>query len=200
MYLLFIACSDYNFIPEADAPEPVGDVDAPSDDWTDTGFDDPTPDTDPDCAQFPQDWTWQASDTIWDEADPTDADGLPFWEPQYADSFTSIALPDAHQVPAGADRAYRSTFTLDAVPVAVEVDLQSDDGVWLWVNGALIGHWGGDFQEEGCVNDQANCLEFVVIEPVDITEWLSEGDNLVAARVSNAVEGSWFDLVPACID
>ena len=185
MLLFFVACSEYGFHPSTDVPEPVG-----SDPWVDTGaYDEPEPEPEPEatCELFPVDWAWEGSELLWslDEVGGT---------------YTGIELPDAHQVPAGADRAYRSTFSLEEVPPFVEVDLQSDDGIWLWVNGVEVGHWGGDFQQEGCVNDQANCLEYVVIEPVDITPHLVEGDNLVEARVSNAIEGSWFDLVPACVD
>lgn len=195
MALIFLACTDYGLVPEADAPEPLAE-----DPWVDTGsYEDPEIE-DPDCSLFPTTWAWDASDMIWQTDDPEDDSGLPFWEPQFDGTFTAITVPDAHQVPAGADRAYRTTFELDVVPPRVEVDVQSDDGLWLWVNGAEIGHWGGDWQEEGCVNDEANCLEFVEIDPVDITQWLVEGDNLVAARVSNAIEGSWFDLIPACTD
>jgi len=185
MLLLLTACSEYGFHPSSDVPEPVG-----SDPWVDTGdFDepDPEPEVEADCSGFPTDWAWEGSELLWTMSEP----GV---------DWSGLTLPDAHQVPAGADRAYRASFTLDELPPYVEVDLQSDDGVWLWVNGVEVGHWGGDFQQEGCVNDQANCLEFVVIDPVVITDFLVEGDNLVEARVSNAIEGSWFDLHPACLD
>lgn len=78
------------------------------------------------------------------------------------------------------------------------MDLQSDDGLWLWVNGVAVGHWGGAWQEEGCVNDEARCSVTNTVAPVEVTDLLVAGDNLVAARVSNAVDASYFQLHARC--
>lgn len=186
--LLSLACSEYGFVPDPTAVTPLDD----------TGYE-PEPFQGADCSAFDADWTWTASDAIWGPEDPADDDGVAFYEPDYSGSFASLTLPDAHQVPAGADRAYRTVVPLEDVPQLL-VDIQSDDGLWLWVNGVEVGHWGGDWQAEGCVNDEANCLEYVTVDPIDITDFVAPGDNLIAARVSNAIEGSWFDLVPECVD
>ena len=109
----------------------------------------------------------------------------------------SVTLPHT-DIPVGADRAYRAWFDLTAVPLSMYLNIQSDDGLWLYVNGQPVGHWGGDWQQEGCVNEHANCLETTSIEPVDITPWLVPGSNLLAARVSNPVENAYFEISPEC--
>ncbi|MCP4810757.1 MAG: hypothetical protein GY913_11070 [Proteobacteria bacterium] len=187
--LLTLACSEYGFVPDQDVLTPGEDAGFEPDPYEPTAG----------CETFDSGWTWAASDALWESDDPADADGVAFYDVDYADALGSISLPDAHQVPPGADRAYRAVVPIEAVP-GVLVDIQSDDGLWLWVNGEEVGHWGGDWQTEGCVNDEANCLEYVTVDPIDITPYLVDGDNIIAARVSNAIEGSWFDLVPTCVD
>ena len=86
----------------------------------------------------------------------------------------------------------------EQVPAGLSLDLQSDDGLWVYVNGTEIGHWGGSWQAEGCVNDNAWCGVTTQVDPVDITPWLNAGENLVAARVSNAIDGAWFELTVIC--
>ena len=63
-----------------------------------------------------------------------------------------------------------------------------------------MGQWGGAWQMEGCVNEHANCLITTPVDPVDVTALLVEGPNLLAARVSNPVLNSYFDVLPICVD
>ena len=70
----------------------------------------------------------------------------------------------------------------------------------LHVNGVEVGQWGGGWQEEGCVNDDANCEESITIDPIDISDLLVEGSNVVAARVTNAIDNTYFDVYTECVD
>lgn len=203
-------CTEYGLeksVGDADAPgEDTGDppaVDTATDDppGEDTGSGEATVDPVP-CEQLELDAVeWWGSQPFGEAADPTDGSGAPWYTPGFdRTGWSTVALPDSGHTPAGQDRAYRGSFTLAAVPDAVFIDVQSDDGLWLYVNGAAVGHWGGGWQEEGCVNDEAACLVTNVVDPVEVTPYLQAGENLVAARVSNAVENSFFQLHALCAD
>ena len=145
-------------------------------------------------------WSWLGSPSLQGPEDPVDAQGLPFWEPEaLLEGWTAAGQPDL-DIPVHHDRAYRSTVHLDPLPPGLELSLQSDDGIWLWVNGSFVGHWGGGWQEEGCVNDNANCLYTVSVDAVDVTEHLRTGANVIAARVSNPVANAWFEVIPSCVE
>ncbi|MEZ4238486.1 MAG: hypothetical protein R3F59_20505 [Myxococcota bacterium] len=144
--------------------------------------------------------TWVGSASFTGPDDLVDGAGNVFWDPAAdVSSWAPVAVPD-RDIPVGADRAYVGTFTLAELPPHLTIDLQSDDGIWLWVNGAEIGHWGGNWQEEGCVNEHANCLVTTTVPQVDVTPWLVVGENRLAARVSNPVYDAWFELVLGCAD
>lgn len=217
--LLACACSEYGLAglgkathpvdtgaPLALDPEdsaPTSDTAAPQDTATPAtelpGRDSEAEATAP-CDQVPLSWSWQASPAFAGAGDPVDGGGLPFYDPDASPSgWVALSLPDT-TIPVHQDRAYRAWVELPALPAGLTLELQSDDGLWLWVNGAAVGHWGGDWQEEGCVNEDANCLARVDVAPVDITPWLVEGQNLIAARVSNPVMHSWFELKPSCVE
>ncbi len=135
------------------------------------------------------------------EHDLEDVHGAPFWQPGFdAGAWSVLSLPDRGMTPQGTDRAYRAEFTLDILPPMLTVSVQSDDGLWMWLNGVALGHWGGEWQEEGCVNDRAECLETTVVEPLDVTDLIRPGRNVVAARVSNPVMNTYFDVLPECQD
>jgi hypothetical protein len=159
------------------------------------------PEPEPSCATFvAPTLVWVGSTPFTDPLDPVDAAGLPFWDPA-ADTtaWPAVTLPD-RDVPIGTDRAYVGTFELAELPPNLSVSLQSDDGIWLWVNGAEIGHWGGAWQQEGCVNENANCLVTTSVPDVDVTPHLQLGTNRFAARVSNPVFDAWFEVIVTCVD
>ena len=134
------------------------------------------------------------------QPDPTDGAGRSFYDPDFDHAgYTTQTLPD-QSVPVGFDRTYRAEFDLSELPPGLALDLQSDDGLWVWMNGQPVGHWGGDWQQEGCVNDNAQCVVTEVVAPVDVTGLLSIGTNTVAVRLSNPVLNSWIELVPACFE
>ena len=159
---------------------------------TDTG-------TPPSCEGIDLSWSWLASAPFMEEADPSDASGLLFHDPDFAAlGWSAVAIPD-RAIPPGSDRVYRTQLDLPQIPPLLSVSLQSDDGIWVWVNGVEVAHYGGDWQQEGCVNENADCLVTEEIPDLDLTPYLSLGPNLIAARVSNAIENSYFELIPDCI-
>ncbi len=204
--LLAAGCSDQGLRLLPDGTIVVED-DEPAEDPTpeQEPDEDPTPTPDPDpvtCEDWDEpDWIWLASPPFSDEADPSDAAGLPFWEPGFVPpDWQTIELPDSGTTPQGTDRAYLAVVKFTELPPILHLSLQSDDGLWLWINGEYMGHWGGEWQMEGCVNENAGCVDSVDVPDLDITELLVEGDNLVAARVSNPLQDNWFEVLPFCIE
>ncbi len=187
---------------EEDAP-PLDDEEP--DDWDE--IDDPPPDG-PEEVDLPScedtimaDWQWWGSQPFEYADDPTDYAGRPFYAVDYDMlDYSTVLLPDMGHTPPGMDRVYRATFDLWNLPPALFLSMQSDDGMAFWVNGTLVGEWGGGWQAEGCVNDDSNCSEFVIVPPQDITDLLVEGYNVVAARVSNPVMNAFFDTYTECKD
>lgn len=208
---LLVACSDFGLNKAAAGDPGVGTEDsaAPVDtgtettpvdtDPTGTGTDTVTEEVDCTGVDFGA-WSWWGSQPIAEEADPEDAAGHAFWDPAYdMVGWSTVVLPE-HNIPVGADRAYLAHFSLPTVPENVSFDLASDDGLWLWLNGTFVGHWGGEWQEEGCVNDDAGCVITVSVAAVDVTASVLPGDNVIAARVSNPVMDAWFDVQARCVE
>ena len=203
------ACSEYGLAkPPEGVDEPTPDTGSPPPEDTGEVVDsdpmetgqavdevDPVP-----CDQVQlESLQWWGSQPLTTEATPTDGGGRAFYDAGFdLAGWSTVVLPDSGHTPAGTDRAYRGTFTLSEVPDAVYIDVQSDDGIWLWVNGVAIGHWGGAWQEEGCVNDEARCLVTTTVDPTEVTSALVAGENVVAARVSNAVDQAYFQLHALC--
>ena len=119
--------------------------------------------------------TWKASPVGEDCAGPIDAGGRFWFEVEFDDSpWTDVQLPDSSTIPTGQDRYYRLHYDV-AEPITTEVTLSTDDGAWLYVNGQLVGQWGGDCQGEGGAEGAV----------VDIGTYLLPGDNLIAVHVHN---------------
>lgn len=218
------ACSDYylhaglqpNLPPpeaddsEVDSPAEPADLPAdpgePADPPDETGPIEEDPPEDPpelpDCEDTViADWQWWGSMPFGYEEHPADGAGRAFYEPDHQMiDYSTVSMPDQGHTPPGYDRVYRATFEVWGLPPALFLSMQSDDGMWFFVNGEEVGHWGGDWQMEGCVNDDANCEESFVVDPVDISGLLVEGVNTVAARVSNAVDNAYFDVYTECVD
>jgi len=129
-----------------------------------------------------------------------DENGLSWFKTNFdTSSFQGTPLPDRSIEP-GFDKIYRSDLTIASIPPRLMLDIQSDDGIWVYINETFVGNWGGEWQEEGCVNDDAECVESVHVDKIDITSFLQSGTNHIATRVSNPVFGSYFDLNVQCID
>jgi hypothetical protein len=143
---------------------------------------------------------WRGSTPFAEAADPTDGAGAPWYAAAFdASAWSAVSLPDVGSIPVGFDRVYRGTLTVSGAPPGVGLELQSDDGIEVWVNGQRVGRWGGAWQQEGCVNDDASCIVFERVAPVAIGALLQPGPNLVAFRVSNPVQNSYADLRVYCI-
>lgn len=207
--LLLTGCSENALVALSSGVEPQlpgeGTTEGDDDDATDPTGDDPAGDN---VDEYPPcedtldtfTWDWWASQGFTDEADPTDESGRPFYEPDaYMVGWHTIVMPVV-DIPPGHDMAFRAHFTIENLPPALFLSMQSDDGIWFWVNGTEVGHWGGDWQEEGCVNENAECTETTTVPPQDITDLLVPGDNVVAARVSNPVMNAWFEVLTECVE
>ena len=208
LLLLLVGCSDQHLMALPNGNVTVIDedpVDEPEPDPVDDL--DPTPDPDEEPGDscdtwLGPEWSWTASEPFWDMDAPADDAGLSFWTEGFdAAGWTGVVLPDTGPIPQGSDRAYRAVVPFTEMPPGrLKLSLESDDGLWLWVNGTFVGHWGGEWQEEGCVNENAGCLDSVDVPDQDITDFLVAGENLVAARVSNPVMDAWFELDAHCVD
>lgn len=196
---LLAACSDYGLSSKPKPADPPEETTPPPPPPEPEPEPEPEP-PEPSCDDFePPLWVWVASEPFLGADDPLDGAGLPFWDPA-ADlsGFTPVVLPDLG-IPVGWDRAYVATFDLAEIPFNLSLNLQSDDGIWVWVNGTLAGHWGGEWQQEGCVNENANCLVTSAVAPVDVTGLLVVGTNVLATRVSNPILNAYFEILPECI-
>jgi hypothetical protein len=197
--VMTVGCSEYSLNGKGKDPAlaPSPDTEEPTEPTPEEAPEQPVTPSCADVAIHP--WAWQASEPFPHLEDPVDAIGRPFWDPDAALGWAPITLPD-RAVPIGDDRAYVSTFELEALPTNLWLNLQSDDGLWVWVNGTYVGNWGGDWQEEGCVNENAECLVTTDVPPVLITDLLVVGTNHIAARLSNPVASSYFEILPECVD
>lgn len=186
LLLLAMGCNDYGLRGlEEDEPPPRPEPTPPA--------------TTLSCDELDLVLEWSASTPFSAADDPTDAAGLPFWHPDFDDaSFDPIDVPDIGGVPQGSDRAYRATFDLDGPLDQLSVGFDSDDGLRVWLNGELLGRWGGDWQQEGCVNGAAGCTDTESVPPIPVEDLLVEGANVLAARVSNPLLDSWFDAGTSC--
>jgi hypothetical protein len=203
--LLLAGCSEYKLSDQEDLVLPIDTGTTEPDETTpETTEPDVPVDTappEPTCADVDfGGWSWVGSPVFTDAADPVDGVGTPFWDPSADTSgWDPVVLPD-RGIPIEHDRAYVALFDLPEVPVNLSLNLQSDDGIVVWVNGVYVGQWGGDWQLEGCVNENAQCLVTIQVDPVDVTELLHVGTNRVAARVSNPVQNAYFEIIPECVE
>ncbi len=209
--------------PPADPPEEPEEPDDPPDDPPDDEWvldpdepildvpeieEDPPVEEDPPEEDLPDcddtiiaDWQWWGSMPFGYEWDPTDGNGLPFYDPWYTMiDYSTVSMPDSGHVPSGYDKVYRATFEVNQMPPALFLSMQSDDGMSFFLNGHKVGEWGYGWQAEGCVNDNAGCSESVTVPPVDVTSFLVVGTNTAAARVSNAIDNSYFEVFTECVD
>lgn len=200
--LLWVACQEYGIKDlEPRVPEPV-DTDPPAVDTSppESPPEEPPPDP-PSCEGVSL--TVEevvASAPFAEQADPVDTVGVPFHQPGFnTSSWAAVALPDVGTIPRGSDRVYRGVLRVVGSPPGTKLELQSDDGISVWINGARVGTWGGAWQQEGCVNDDASCIVFEYVDPVDISTRVQEGDNLIAFRVSNPIANSYADLRVHCV-
>lgn len=136
--------------------------------------------------------TWRASSVLSDCAGPRDGAGTLWSQPDFDESgWAGVTLPAKGDVPNYRDRFYRGTFTVDG-RAAATISFDSDDGVDIYVNGMLKGHWGGACHHGGCVGRPASCSGPIV--NLDITNDLVHGRNVVAVHLSNGGGSSFLNL------
>ncbi|MFN3667235.1 MAG: IPT/TIG domain-containing protein [Sediminibacterium sp.] len=142
---------------------------------------------------------WKAS-AIWsgDFSGPRDSKGRRWFDPDFDDSdWTPITLPDNNSFYSlkPLDRFYRASLNLSNWGT-IRLSFLSDDGVWIFLNGRFLGHWGGQWRIGGCVNNpMGRCLENVNVQPIAIpSNLLVSGNNVIAVRVSNGGYDSYFDM------
>ncbi|RLJ04578.1 MAG: hypothetical protein DRP18_04535, partial [Candidatus Aenigmatarchaeota archaeon] len=71
----------------------------------------------------------------------------------------------------------------DTKPEVIMIEIKSDDGQWLWVNGQYVGHCGG-----GCHGDG------ICTKTWDITSYLSEGSNEIRIWCSDWEYGEYCEF------
>ncbi|MEW6110074.1 MAG: thermonuclease family protein [Nitrospirota bacterium] len=129
---------------------------------------------------------------------PIDLKGRKWFEIDYDDSdWAQVSLPDNNSFYSHnpVDRFYRASLNLSGAE-GIQLNFSSDDGIWIYVNGRFLGHWGGQWRKGGCVNNpQGKCVENVNIQPIVVpSNLILLGKNVIAIRVSNGGYDSYFDM------
>ncbi len=131
---------------------------------------------------------WKRSD-VWtgDQTGPSDAAGRAWHHPQFEDSeWSSVSLPDSHFDSTAHDRYYRARFDWDGSST-LSVYFVSDDGLFIFINGQLLGSWGKGWRQSGCVNPSPGCFNFTTVPTQTIpSAMLQPGSNVIAIDRWNA--------------
>ena len=121
---------------------------------------------------------------------PRDRSGRHWFETEFDDvDWEQIELPDDNSFGDEVKHArfYRSYFHLKDALESLSAVFSSDDGIWIYVNGRSLGHWGARENRGGCVNDPLErCGVNGTVQPVPIPQdILRPGRNVVAVKVNN---------------
>jgi hypothetical protein len=145
-----------------------------------------------------QEIEWYGSQIIKDSPYKPNEDkyGKKWHEKSFDDnSWTQISkLPDENWRCDYCDRFYRGYFDIESIDlenINYFIKFESDDGIWVYVNGKYLGHWGGEMHKPKCVN---HCYDNERVEPVYINDYLSVGRNVIAVHVSDCEGGEYFNL------
>lgn len=126
-----------------------------------------------------------------------DNKAIEWYKYSYIDSNWGYAkLPDKDWNCTSCDRYYRGYFeisTISNLSHDYAIDIKSDDGIWIYINGKYFGHLGGDVHKEGCVNTNY-CAQNRTINPIQIDDYLLKGKNVIAVRVSQSIGSEYFEL------
>lgn len=93
------------------------------------------------------------------------------------------------------DRFYRGIFYISSIEDMfhdIVLGFKSDDGIWIYINGKFIAHYGGRIHEQGCVN-MGNCGIESTVEPFKINKYLTTGTNIIAIQVSQSINNQYFE-------
>lgn len=142
---------------------------------------------------------WVMSDVIKDFPFEPNKDNTGFDWHQYVfnDSNWQYAkLPDKDWNCNKCDRYYRGYFEISTIGDFSHdyiINVQSDDGIWIYINGKFFGHFGGGVHSEGCIN-VSYCSKLKTINPLKIDDYLIKGKNVIAVRVSESIGNEYFNL------
>jgi hypothetical protein len=133
---------------------------------------------------------WRASDIVKESKKLRDPGRRYWFAPDFDDrDWEVIMLPDDNAFGDEIKHAryYRSRFSLKDANESVAAVFSSDDGIWIFINGRFLGHWGAKENEGGCVNDPlGRCGVNGTVQPVIIpSEFLRAGENTIAVKVNN---------------
>lgn len=135
---------------------------------------------------------WRASWVMKEGEKLQDPWKRPWYAPDFDDrDWEEIELPDDDSF--GDEikhkRHYRTRFYVERPTESLSLVFSSDDGIWIYVNGRFLGHWGARENKGGCVNDSLErCGINGTVPPVPIPEsFLREGENIIAVKVNNGV-------------
>ncbi len=71
---------------------------------------------------------------------------------------------------------------------SITVSFCSNDGIWVYVNGSFIGHWGGNCHTDGCTNGPTcaqGCNNNLTVPEWNISNSVSPGTNVISVHISN---------------
>lgn len=142
---------------------------------------------------------WLASDVIKESPFTPELDNRSFEWYQYMfndSSWQYVELPDKNWNCSKCDRYYRGYFNISKIGDFSHdyyINVQSDDGIWIYINGKFFGHFGGAEHSEGCIN-VSYCSLLKKINPLKIDDYLIEGKNLIAVRVSESIGSEYFNI------
>lgn len=144
---------------------------------------------------------WRKSELWYGDEPPVDASGALWSDDDFDDSAWEVlaGLPDRGGDTTNHDVFYRSNFWLDAVEGATTINFKGNDGMWLVVNEVLVGHWGGEWREDGCVNVESGCGVNYDEPPADVTDLFRVGHNHIAVMLTNGPPGYSLDINAHCI-
>ncbi|MBX7044263.1 MAG: hypothetical protein K1X86_00370 [Ignavibacteria bacterium] len=132
---------------------------------------------------------------------PIDVNGNSWEKKAYLDdTWTSnISIPDKNWGCSQCDKYYRSSFQVNSGELSslnFTIKTQTDDGNWVYINDNLLGHYGGNLHQSGCVNmTEWYCASNANVGQLRINELLTEGLNNVSVHVSEAYDSEYFKIV-----
>jgi len=129
----------------------------------------------------------------------TNCSGPSNWETMgYNDSsWINITLPTpCKDTCTDCDFYFRKKINISGTPLSVKYKFNSDDGIWLWVNGNYVTHHGADCNKGGCAGGGGGCCNGAENDVWrDITSYFNAGDNIVAVHLSEHLGNEYLDML-----
>jgi len=127
-----------------------------------------------------------------------DSSGYEWYEYSYNDTKWSPLknLPDRGWGCDKCDRYYRGYFELTEDNLNANdyyLDFTSDDGIWIYVNSGIVGHWGGEMHKGGRANGPG-AGKYEKVDPVFVSDKLHSGKNVISVHVSECDGLEFFDM------